>query len=441
MKKSNLLFFIFFIVSYTCFTQEKLTIKKAITIAIESNYDLKIFSNNVKIAEIESGILNSGYLPRVSANAGINYTNNNQNITQLNTETGQQETSSIAGAITESYNASITAEYTLFDGFERKFNQDKQKGNLKFNELQERQQIENTIISIYDMYYNIAFQTQLVENLLVNIDNSKDRMIRAQKRLKYGQGTKLDELNATVDLNNDSISYASAKRDLVNLKRNFNLSLGIEVENRFIVDTSVVFIPLINKKYILESAKKNNVRTVLATQNILLSELDIKINKAGFLPKITGSGSYSWNDSQNPPETSLLTANESYGVNLGVNLSWNLFDGGSSKTRTKTAKIHKKNREIELYREKEQLKTEIFNAHEEYSNILFTLKAEKKNVRTNKVNFKRTQKQYSLGQITAIEFRQAQINLFNALNNQARAKYDLKIAEVNLQQLGGILIQ
>ncbi len=426
---------LFYVTYFMVSAQQILTIDKAIAEALEKNYDLRIAHNNVESARTETELLNSGYLPRFTANGGINYSDENQDVTF-----SDGNVASVDGAVTESYNASINAEYTLFDGFERKFNQDRKEGNLKLNELQERQQIENTIISIYDSYYNVAYQSQVVENLKINIENSKNRLLRAQKRLKYGQGTTLDELNTQVDLNNDSISYASALRDLNNLKRNLNLLLGREVGSGFVTDTLITFLPLISQDDVLKGAEDNNVQLVLASQNIELSDLDIKINKAKYLPKIVGSGSYSWIESQNPP-TSFALNNESLGYSLGLNLSWNIFDGGSTASRIKVAKISKQNREIELVKIREELKTQVLNAYEEYTNAIFTLEAESKNVKTNELNFGRTQKQYALGQITSVDYRQAQINLFNSSNNYFRAKYNLKIAEVNLLQLSGNLFK
>ncbi|UJH69137.1 TolC family protein [Allomuricauda sp. SCSIO 65647] len=417
----------------TAAAQKMLTVDEAMAIAVANNHDLRIAKNNTEIADIEASTFNSGYLPSLSASGGVSYSDENQSVTF-----SDGNSTSIDGAVTESYNASITTEYLIFDGLVRKFTQDRNEEALTLAQLQERQKIENTIISIYENYFNVAFQKQVVENLKLNIENSKDRLVRAQKQLKYGQGTTLDELNAKVDLNNDSISYTEAVRDLKNLKRSLNLLLGRGITTSFEIDTTVVFVPVLEEQRILESAEEKNIQAVLAKQNVLLSELDIKISKAQFLPKINGSGSYRWNESQNPP-TSFALANESYGINLGLNLSWNIFDG-SSVTRVKTSKITKQNREIELIKVKDQLLTDVLNAYETYNIAQYALQAENKNLETNRLNFSRTQRQYGLGQITSIEFRQAQINLFNARNNHARAKYDLKLAEVTLLQLGGVLI-
>ncbi|MBW1294116.1 TolC family protein [Aquimarina litoralis] len=436
MKKNKILVVLLgmFIVSPVV-SQDLLRIDEAIKITVEKNYDVRIGKNNTNISNIERGLLNKGYLPKVSVSGGVNYADETQNVTFAD-----GTSTKVNNAITESYNASLTAEYTIFDGLERKFNAKRNDENFNLKKIEERQLIENTIVSLYDTYYNVAYQKQITDNLLLNIENSKDRLERAKRKLKYGQGTKLDELNAQVDLNNDSISYESAYKDYKNLKRNLNLLLGRDVNQEYNIDTTVVFSEKLNEDQILESAMSNNVRSILNQQNVLLSELEIKINKAKFLPKVNGSASYNWNESKNPV-TSFALNNESYGVNLGLSLSWNLFDGGKNRTKIRTSKITKQNREIELYKAQEELKTEVYNAYEDYSNKQFVLKAEDKNIITSELSFNKTQKQFTLGQVSAIEFRQAQINLFNARNNYAKAKYDLKIAEINLLQLAGILFE
>ncbi|GMN07080.1 TolC family protein [Croceitalea sp. MTPC5] len=415
-------------------SQSMLTVADAIKIAIESNYDVRIAKNDTEIAAVENSLLNSGYLPSVSASGNISYSDETQNVVF-----SDGSLTEVDDAVTESYNASVTTEYTIFDGLERKFNVRKNAENLNYTKLQERQLIENTVVSIYETYYNVAYQAQVVQNLALTMTNSKDRLERSKKKLKYGQATKLDQLNAQVDLNNDSISYASAYKDLKNAKRNLNLLLGREVTVPFEIDTIVTFSALLDQGEVLSSANENNISALLNRKNVLLSELDIKINKAKYLPKINGSASYNWNESQNPI-TSFALENETYGINLGLGLTWNLFDGGATKTRIKTSKITKANRQIELYKAGEELKTEVYNAYEDYQNKQFAIKAEANNVLTNQLNFNRTKKQFGLGQIAAVEYRQAQINLFNALNNAAKAKYDLKIAEINLLQLAGKLV-
>ena len=88
----------------------------------------------------------------------------------------------------------------------------------------------------------------------------------------------------------------------------------------------------------------------------------------------------------------------------------------------------------------QQLERDVANAWESYQNALFVLQAEAQNLSTNRLNFQRTEELFRVGQITSVEFRQAQLNLLNAATNYNTAKYAAKIIEIQLIQLsGGIL--
>ena len=54
-------------------------------------------------------------------------------------------------------------------------------------------------------------------------------------------------------------------------------------------------------------------------------------------------------------------------------------------------------------------------------------------------NFKRSETSFSLGQISSVEFRQAQLNLLNAEQALSKSKYDAKNAEFQVLALMGVL--
>jgi len=68
------------------------------------------------------------------------------------------------------------------------------------------------------------------------------------------------------------------------------------------------------------------------------------------------------------------------------------------------------------------------------------LTAQEQNVISNQNNFDRTQERFKLGQITSLEFRQAQINLINAQTALNNAKFDAKLIELQLLQLSGDIL-
>jgi len=414
--------------------QKILTKKEALAIALENNYGIKLANNNIDVAKNNSSIYNSKMLPTVSGLAGANYDNSNQEIVR------QDGTlTNIDGAETKTYNASVNLNYTLFDGLGRKYNYKQLKETYNLTELQARETIENTYLQLFTVYFQIGRLSENTQNLKETLEISKQRLQRALYQYEYGQSTKLELLNAEVDVNNDSINFLNTKQQFLNTKRDLNIVLGVNQEPDYEVETEVSFIPLLSFEELLLKATENNVILKQNEKNIMISEYGIKASKGGYLPTVGLTSSYGWNKSENPA-TSFLASSLSNGLRAGINLSWNIFDGGSTKTKVSNAKIALENQEILQQQQKETLENTLKNTWEEYYNKLYILSAQEQNVITSQNNFDRTQERYKLGQVTSIEFRQAQINLLNtqtALNN---AKYDAKLVELELLQLSGQLL-
>ena len=415
-------------------TQEVLTKNEALKIALENNYGVKIANNNLEIAKNNSSVYNSGFLPIISTSAGANYNNSNQEI-----ERQDGSITNINGAETKSFNASINLNYTIFDGLGRKYNYKQLKETYNLTELQARETIENMYLQLFSVYFQIARLSENTNNLKETLEISKQRLERAKYQYEYGQSTKLELLNAEVDVNNDSINYISTRQLFFNAKRNLNIVLGMQNDINYEVETDVNFATLISFEELLTKAKENNVLLKQSEKNIAINEFNIKINKSNFLPTALLTSSYGWNKSINPP-TSFLAGQNSTGLNAGINLSWNLFDGGNTKTRIANAKIALENQKILKEQQAETIETTLKNAFEAYNNALFVLEAQKQNVLTNQNNFDRTQERYKLGQVSSIEFRQAQINLLSTQTAFNNAKYDAKLIELELLQLSGELL-
>ena len=436
MRKIHLIIGCLFI-SISFYGQEVLSKEKAVEITLENNYDIRVIKNNLETAKNNKSIYNSGYLPTVTGNAGANYSNND---TELTFQTISPVNAK--GVTSKSYNASVGLNYTIFNGFNRQNTFKRLKETYNLTELQARQIIENTLTTLFLAYYEVGRLTENEKTQKGTLEISKKRFERAKYNFDYGQNTKLEVLNAEVDVNNDSITYIDIKRQLSNAKRDLNVVLGRSVNTQVKVNTDVTYAIDLNLIDVLQKAKTNNANILQAKKNIELRQLDVKINRAGWMPNVSLTSSYAWNKNDNGaggnPNTPI--ANTQTGLNAGVNLSWNIFDGGKTKTNVTNAKIALETQEIQKFQQEERLERDVNNAWETYQNALFSLQAQEKNVDTNKHNFERTNERYKLGQITSIDFRQAQINLINAELSVSRAKYAAKNAELQLLQLAGILL-
>ncbi|WP_290476920.1 MULTISPECIES: TolC family protein [unclassified Leeuwenhoekiella] len=416
--------------------QEQLSKTEAITITLENNYGIAVADNQVSIAENNSGILNSGYLPSVFGLAGMSYSLQDQV-----TDRDDGQSFELNNAKSEGYNASINLEYTLFDGLGRLYNFKRLKEEYNLSKLEARETIENTLIQLFSVYYEVARLTENEQILKQTLDISRNRVTRADYRFEYGQNTKLEVLNAQVDVASDSISLLNIRQQLANTKRDLNVILARDLKADFEVDTLVTFIPKIELENLIDLAQENNVRLLQSEAAITLSDYDIKTSKARFLPSIGLTGSYGWNESITPASAFFTgSTRQTTGFQAGLNLRWNLFDGGSTITQFKNAQIQQDNQKILKQQIALEVKRDIANALGNYENSLEIYEIQEQNVITNANNFERSKERFNLGQITSIEFRQAQINLINAKTNKNFAKYEAKLAELQLlQQIGQLL--
>jgi outer membrane protein TolC len=431
------------LLSSAVFGQEVLGKQQAIALALEQNFGILMSKNNLEIANNNKSIFNSGYLPILSSNAGANYNGANSTIAfpgQYLEDGSPRPNLIIADAESQRYNAGVNLNYTLFDGLGRMYTYKGLKEQYALSELQLRTTIEQTILQLFSVYYRVAQLSESEQIYKKALEISKNRKQRADLAFSYGQSNKLAVLNAEVDVTNDSIDLLQIQLQKSNVMRDLNLLLNQSMDQSYVVDTEVQFlsdVAFINS----DSALLNNVEWLKAERNEKLNEYDLKVARSGYLPSLGLVGSYGWNLNQSADSAFFPgTDNSSYATAVAANLSWNLFDGGRTLTRSKNAKMNLANSQLERAQVRRTFERDFENAKQNYKTSMRIYEIQQQQVKTSAYNFDRTQAQYELGTITAVEYRQAQLNLRNAQNQWTTAKYQVKLAELQLLQLSGDLL-
>jgi len=101
------------IISTTVLEAQENVISKAeaVEMALENNYGIKIADNNLKIAENNKSIYNTGFLPTLNGNAGATY-----NLDNTEAVYADGRVTNLTGAESNRYNASLSLNYVLYDG-------------------------------------------------------------------------------------------------------------------------------------------------------------------------------------------------------------------------------------------------------------------------------------------------------------------------------------
>lgn len=432
------------IISISLHSQQFLSKEEALAIALDVNFGIQVSKNNLEISENNSSLLNSGFLPSISFSGGTDYGKSNSEIefpNQFLDDGSLRQNLILNNQETTRYNSGVNLNYILFDGLGRKFNYKKLKELYSLSELQSRETIEFTVLQLYSVYFKIVELSESINIFKQALEISKKRKFRAKSSFKHGQVNKLAVLNAQVDVTNDSISLLEIEQNLDNANRDMNLLLNQSIDQVYVLEKEVDFIPRIKIEELLKSAAKFNVSLLKQKHNIQINSYDIKVSQSGYLPSVGLFGFYGWNLTQNPASAFFSgTNNNKYSFNIGANVTWNLFDGGQISTQVRNAKIALDNQKILAEKTQLTFDRDLSKSWQNYKNAIQIYNIQEKQVETATYSFNRSEAQYKLGSISAIEFRQAQINLRNAQYQRNLKKYQAKLTELNVLQISGQLL-
>ena len=415
--------------------QDKLTVNDAVKLALENNLDIKISENQNEILKNNASFLNSGYLPRVSSRVGFNKSNQNIEIETPNNLSGKLDNMK-----SENSFSNVSIEYILFDNNGRKFNYKKSKELSNRSGLEVKEVIENTLLQLYTVFYEVCRLSEEKDIIKSSLEISKSRLERNKIKFDFGQSTKLELLNAEVDVNTDSIRYLNAVKNLSNAKRDLNLVMNVDLNSDYILDKEIVYNSAENIINFYDNASKNNTKLKIYAKSVEISDFELKSIRSTYLPTVGLNGSYDWNESINDNPYAFFNKNIYDGISGGINLRWDIFNQGKRITANKNAKVMLENSKIEKEKAFLIFQKELNNSYETYNNNLFILEVQEQSLNTSNNNFLRNLEKYDIGIVSSIEFRNAQLNLLNAKLSRNTARYEAKLSELYFLKISGMII-
>lgn len=415
---------------------DTLTLDEALSKAVEQNHNIVVARNQEEQAENNVFIGNAGFLPRLNLTGSYQ-----RSIQDTYIEFAESEMPPIdrKNAASTTYQAAVELNYTIFDGLSRFYQYSRLQDLDRLADVQTRLQVENTLFQVVQTFLEVARLRESYEINQQAVAISLERLERSSRQYKYGGNTKLDVLNAEVDLNTDSVNLAQSLLNLSNAKRSLNVLMGREPSNDYVVFDNFDLNTSIALENILEKAKGNNANLQVAAYNVSTARLDEKIAGSGNWPGLNLTGSYGYNKQIN--EAGFLAQQEQLGFTGGVSLNYAIFDANVRSTQIQNAQITV---ESEVENEEQvrlEVERDVLNAYATYQNNLYLLSKEEDNLETAQLNFERSATALELGQINNTQFREAQLNLIRARRSINNLYYSTKLAEIRLYRLAGLLTE
>lgn len=412
--------------------QEVLTIEDAIRIALENNFEIKIAKNNLEISETNVAIGNAGMLP--SATASVVDNNSIQNSSQ----TRQDGTEiSLDNAKNNSLNYGVSLDWTIFDGMKMFAKYDQLKEFQNMSEAQMKLTILNKVSDVNTVYYDLIQEQQKLADLDSTIVISEKRLEFIKNRYTIGKNSKLDVLNAQVDLNTDLGNLVKEKQVYANAKTLLNQILARDLKTDYIVSDGINVDRALQLNDLMTLAEQQNPELVMQIINKRIAELDLKQIKGDRYPTIRLNTGYNFSDSQS--SLGFTSQASSRGLNYGFTASLNLFDGNAQNRNEKIAKMQIDNSKLAVDQQLIQLRSNIMVAYQLYLTNLDLIDLEENNTAIAKQNIEITAEKFKIGTITSVEFRAAQLNFINSRIRLSTAQFQAKLSEITLRELAGNL--
>ena len=413
--------------------QEVLTLENAVKIALENNYEIKIATNNLTIEKTKVAIGNAGMLPTVTANIVDN--NGIQNSSQTRQDGTKTE---LDNAKNNSLTYGVGLDWTIFDGMRMFAKLDQLKELQNLGEAQLKLTIITRISEVTAAYYDLVQQQQQLAALDTTIVISKQRLTLAQNRFIIGKASKLEVLNAQVDLNTDQVTLLRQKELYTNSKILLNQLLARDLTTDFkVIDQLEVDASLLLPE-LRALAEKQNPQLEAQIINKRIAELFLKQIKAARYPTVKVNTAYNFSESQS--SLGFVSQSHSRGLNYGFSASLNIFDGYSQNRNEKIAKIQIENSKITIEQQNMALNSQLATSYQTYLTNLELIALEENNQAIAKQNLNITLDKFRIGTITTLEFRTAQLNYVNATVRYSNAQFQGKLSEIALRELAGNLI-
>ncbi|HQH23405.1 MAG TPA: TolC family protein [Bacteroidales bacterium] len=414
------------------YPQKIYSLNDCIYTGLERNYSLLITRNTETIAKNNFSPGNAGFLPSVDLSGRHSGTYNDS---KQNLRDGTQNIS--RDIFNTSSSAGINLGMTIFRGFSVQTTYKKLNELQQIGELNTQLAVENLVAGIISGYYTYIQQLRLLNTLQYAVTLSRERLRIDEDRYLLGSSSKLQVLQSRVYLNADS-SRLSRQGEVVRAARirlNELMSVPDPGELFSTSDTSIYINPDLIYENLLDDTLIKNTSLQIASKNRVVSEYDYKLASSRSYPYLNMTSGYSYNFNS---FSSGVSANQATsGVNYGLTLGMNLFDGFNQRRSIRNSLIELENKDLRYQDIEQGVRADLLTMYSAYSNYLRLVTLEEQNLQTASENLAIAMERYKLGSLSGLDLREVQKSLLDARESLLSVQYQTKLAEISLLLISG----
>lgn len=435
-NRSIYLILVFFLLPTLSKSQEVYDLSRCVISGLENNFSLKIAKTQEQISVNNFTLGNAGYLPTITTTNRVGGTLNN-----TNQKLSDDSRSITNGVHNNSASANVNLDLTIFKGFQVQTTYQKLNELKKAGELNTQMNIEDVVSRIVAEYYLYVQQMILSKNLAYAVSLSRERVRIDEQRYLLGSSSKLELLQSMVYFNADSSRYAKQTENVLASQVRLKKLMALEnlEENIVLADTVIKIDTTLAYNNLLNVTLQKNTGLLLAQKGQVISELDYKVISGRAYPYLNLSSGYTY--SFNTYEVGTYKNQQVSGMNYGLTLGMDIYDGHERRREKLNAKMAIETKKYQYQEIEQDVKADLVTIYYAYENNLKLIKLEEQNLEVARENLGIALERYKLGDLSGLDLREVQKSLLDAEERLISVQYLTKLAEISLNQISGQIMK
>lgn len=405
---------------------EALDLPYSLGFALDNNFTIRQAKERIKQQEGIVLEVRSAQIPNVSAAAG--YSRNADEIS--------------GNGLDHNWSVNITARQVLFSGGGVAASVKSQQLALEAAGLTLRAVINDVLLEVRTRFYTVLVNRERIKVQEQNIELLQRQLKDVKNRYDAGTVSNFEVLRAEVALANAQPALITARNDHRLAIEELRQSLGfVNTSDQDVAKVpefigTLEFHPVNHDlRSALVSAREQRPDLQRLTKLAAAAEQGVTARRANYLPVVSAFGAYDWR--MNSAGSSSL-ANARDGWTVGLQSTWDIFDGRATAGRVSQARSQLEQAKLSVAEAQLSVDVDVRRSISTYQQATELAEASKKVVEQAEEAVRLANARFGAGTATQLDVLTSQVDLTTARLNQLQAFYSYNVAVANVRRAMGL---
>lgn len=434
MKKIILLSLMMVSVLYS--QSKKLTLQESIELGLQNSKDLKISQSKLNSSDAKVSEVNSMFLPQLKFMA--NYTRLSDNVPPFEVTTPFSPIPiRISDPVLDNYNLKLSFQQPIFTGLKLLSSKKAAEYNLNASEFEYSKEKNDAAFNIHFTFWNY-YKAMQMKGLLVNsLIQIEKHLTNTKNFMDNGLATQNDYLKLQVQYSNTKLQLIEAENNLVVARAVFNKALGLKLDSQTEISTEEIQIQAVeyNIEDLINEAKENRDEIESLAFRLKAANENISAARSSSFPNLYLNGNYNYSN----PNTRFqpLTAKFNDTWDVGVTLSWDVWDWGLTSSKTTQAEESAIQTQTSLEKLNDNIEVEVFQSYLNLVKSKEKVDVSKLSLEQASENYRITSEKYNEQLATSADLIDTEVSELQASTSLTSSLIEYNLAKVRLKKSVG----